>query len=73
MRADKAPLEGSLFGRTDFAALAEGFGISGKRLTNLAAMSDLFAQYQRSSAATVWDVPISDLIASPVMKKAHPA
>ncbi len=72
LRADKAPLEGSLFGRTDFAALAEGFGISGKRLTNLAVMRDFFEEYQRSSAPTVWDVPISDLIASPVMKKAHP-
>ena len=73
LRADKAPLEGSLFGRTDFAALAEGFGISGKRLTNLAVMRDFFEEYQLSSAPTVWDVPISDLIASPVMKKAHPA
>jgi acetolactate synthase-1/2/3 large subunit len=73
LRADSAPLAGSLFGRTDFAALAEGFGISGKRLTNLATMRDLFEEYQRSSAPTVWDVPISDLIASPVMKKAHPA
>ena len=73
LRSDSAPLAGSLFGRTDFAALAEGFGISGKRLTNLAAMPDFFEEYQRSSAPTVWDVPISDLIASPVMKKAHPA
>ena len=73
LRADNAPLAGSLFGRTDFGALAEGFGISGKRLTSLATMRDLFAEYQRSSAPTVWDVPISDRIASPVMKKAHPA
>ena len=72
LRADSAPLAGSLFGRTDFAALAEGFGISGKRLTNLAVMRDFFEEYQLSSAPTVWDVPISDLIASPVMKKAHP-
>ncbi len=73
LRADNAPLAGSLFGRTDFAALAEGFGISGKRLTNLATVRDLFAEYQRSSAPTVWDVPISDLIASPVMIKAQHA
>ena len=73
LRADNAPLAGAVFGRTDFAALAEGFCISGKRLTNLATVRDLFAEYQRSSAPTVWDVPISDRIASPVMKKAHPA
>ena len=73
LRADNAPLAGSVFGRTDFAALAEGFCISGKRLTNLANMRDLFANFQRLSAPTVWDVPISDLIASPLMKKAHPA
>jgi len=73
LRADNASLAGSLFGRTDFAELAKGFGISGKRLTNLATVRDLFAEYQRSSAPTVWDVPISDRIASPVMKKAHPA
>ena len=69
LRADNAPLAGSSFGRTDFAALAEGFGILGKRLTNLAVMRDLFEEYQRLSAPTVWDVPISDLIASPVMEK----
>ena len=73
LRADNAPLAGSVFGRTDFAAVAEGFCISGKRLTNLATMRDLFADFQRSAAPTVWDVPISDLIASPVMKKPHPA
>ena len=73
LRADNASLAGSLFGRTDFAALAEGFGISGKRLTKLANMRDLFTEYQHGSAPTVWDVPISDLVASPVMKKAHPA
>lgn len=73
LRADNAPLAGSLFGRTDFAALAEGFGISGKRLTNLANMRDLFTEYQNASAPTVWDVPISDLVVSPVIKKAYPA
>ena len=73
LRADNASLAGSLFGRTDFAALAEGFGISGKRLTKLANMRDLFTEYQHGSAPTVWDVPISDFVASPVMKKAHPA
>ena len=73
LRADNASLAGSLFGRTDFAALAEGFGISGKRLTNLANMRDLFTEYQHGSTPTVWDVPISDRVASPVMKKAHPA
>ena len=73
LRADNAPLAGSVFGRTDFAALAEGFCISGKRLTNLATMRDLFADFQRSSEPTVWDVHISDRIASPVTKKTHPA
>ena len=56
--ADNASLAGSLFGRTDFAALAEGFGISGKRLTKLANMRDLFTEYQHGSAPTVWDANI---------------
>ena len=73
LRADNAPLAGSLFGRTDFAAVAEGFGISGKRVTRLADIPEFFKDYQDTAAPTVWDVPISDRIVSPVMKKAHPA
>ena len=73
LRADNAPLAGSLFGRTDFAAVAEGFGISGKRVTRLSEIPDFFNDYQDTAAPTVWDVTISNLVASPVMKKLHPA
>ena len=73
LRADNAPLAGSLFGRTDFAAVAEGFGISGKRVTRLSDIPDFFKDYQDTAAPTVWDVIISNLVASPVMKKLHPA
>ena len=73
LRADNAPLAGSLFGRTDFAAVAEGFGIPGKRVTKLTDITDFFKDYQDTAAPTVWDVTISNLVASPVMKKLHPA
>lgn len=71
LRADKAPLEGSIFGRSDFAAIAKGFGISGKRLTKLTDMRDLFDECINNSAPAIWDVLISDKIASPQINKMH--
>ncbi len=70
LRAEGLSDAGAVFGRVDIAAIAKGFGANGQRVTDLASLPDLVA---KASGVTLWDFPISDKIASPVMQRAHPA
>lgn len=63
---------GAVFGRTDLAAIAGGFGIGGTRVTDLAALPDMVAAFAATGGAAVWDFPVSDRVASPVIRRAHP-
>lgn len=69
LRAEGLSDTGAVFGRTDFAAIARGFGAQGERVTDLAQLPALVAG---AKGLTLWDFPISDKIASPVMQRAHP-
>lgn len=69
LRAEGLSDTGAVFGRTDFAAIARGFGAQGARVTDLAQLPALVAG---AKGLTLWDFPISDKIASPVMQRAHP-
>ncbi len=71
-RAEGLSDAGAVFGRTDLAALARGFGIGGQTVTDLAALPDLIAAFGRDGGAALWNIPISDRVASPVMRRAHP-
>jgi thiamine pyrophosphate-dependent acetolactate synthase large subunit-like protein len=59
---------GAVFGRTDFAAIARGFGLSGATVTDVAQLPGLYAEFENGSLATVWDVRISDRVVSPRMR-----
>ena len=72
LRAEGLSDAGAVFGHTDLAAIARGFGIGGERVTDLARLPELVEAFARSGGAAVWDMPISDRIASPVMRRAHP-
>ena len=72
LRAEGLSDAGAVFGDTDLAAIARGFGIGGERVTDLARLPELVEAFARSGGAAVWDMPISDRIASPVMRRAHP-
>ena len=72
LRDDGLPDEGAVFGRTDLAAVARGFGIGGEHVTDLAALPDLVARFAETGGAAVWDFPVSDRVASPVIRRAHP-
>ena len=72
LRAEGLSDAGAVFGDTDLAAIAHGFGIGGERVTDLARLPELVEAFVRSGGAAVWDMPISDRIASPVMRRAHP-
>jgi acetolactate synthase I/II/III large subunit len=70
LRSEGLSDAGAVFGRVDIAAIAKGFGANGVRVDDLASLPDLVAN---ASGVTLWDFPISDKIASPVMQRAHPA
>ena len=69
LRADGLPDDGAVHGRADFAAIAAGFGVAGHRLADL----DDAAMLAARNGAAVWDVPVNDRVASPVIQRAHPS
>ncbi|MBY4892192.1 thiamine pyrophosphate-binding protein [Rhodobacteraceae bacterium N5(2021)] len=72
LRAKGISDQGAVFGRTDLAAIARGFGVGGETITDLAALPALIADFAENGGAAIWDVPISDQVASPVIRRAHP-
>ncbi len=72
LRAEGRSDEGAVFGRTDLAAIARGFGVGGETVTNLADLPRLIAEFSATGGAAVWDVPVSDQVVSPVIRRAHP-
>src|SRR5690349_15329857 len=72
LRAEGMPDEGSVFGYCDFAAIARGFGLPGKRITDLAELPKLVAAFAASGGAAVWDFHVSDKVVSPTIRRAHP-
>ena len=73
LRADRVSYEGSVFGRPDIAAVGRGFGLAGSTIAKLGDIKRLFDQFLSSDGPAIWDVHISDQIASPQILKAHTA
>ena len=72
LRAEGLSDAGAVFGHTDLAAIARGFGIGGARVGDLAALPGLIADFAAGKGAMLLDFPISDQVASPVIRRAHP-
>jgi acetolactate synthase-1/2/3 large subunit len=72
LRADGLSDAGAVFGRTDLAAVARGFGLGGETVSDIAALPALIARFAAQGGAAVWDVPVSDRVISPVLRRAHP-
>ena len=72
LRAEGLDDRGAVFGRTDLAGIARGFGIGGKTVTDLGDIPALVQEFAETGGAAVWDVPISDRVYSPVIRRAHP-
>jgi thiamine pyrophosphate-dependent acetolactate synthase large subunit-like protein len=72
LRADGLSDAGAVFGRTDLAAIARGFGLAGETVTDLAELPAMIAHFAETGGAAVWDVPVSDRVYSPVIRRAHP-
>jgi acetolactate synthase-1/2/3 large subunit len=69
LRADGVDDSGSVFGRTDFAAIAKGFGLRGTTVTDVAQFRPLFDAYQAQDKAEVWNIHISDKVVSPSTRR----
>ena len=72
LRAEGLSDDGAVFGRTDLAAIARGFGIGGETVDDLAHLPALIERFKDTGGAAVWDVLISDRVISPVVRRSHP-
>ncbi len=72
LRAEGLSDAGAVFGRPDFAAIAQGFGVAGARVDDLGALGGLVERFAATGGAAVWDFPVSDRVVSPVIRRAHP-
>ncbi len=73
LRAEGLNDNGAAFGRTDLAAIARGFGLQGVMVEDLDMIPSLVEAFAQQGGAAVWDVPVTDQIYSPVIRRAHPA
>jgi thiamine pyrophosphate-dependent acetolactate synthase large subunit-like protein len=64
---------GAVHGRGDLGAVARGFGLQGHVVTDLSNLAADLAAFEKGSDSALWDFHISDQIASPIMRRNHPA
>ncbi len=72
LRSQGFPLDGAVFGHSDLAAIARGFGVDGKKVTDLADIPKLVAAFADSGTVAVWDFHVSNQVLSPIMRRTHP-
>jgi len=65
LRAEGIDDSGSVFGRTNIASIAQGFGLRGATVTDLAQLGPLFEAYQAQDKAEVWNIHVSDQVVNP--------
>ena len=71
LRSDGVTLAGSVFGRPDFAAIGDGFGVQGHQFSALDDLPAKMAEFLTSKKPQIWDITISDTVASPQILAAH--
>jgi thiamine pyrophosphate-dependent acetolactate synthase large subunit-like protein len=69
LRADGVDDSGSVFGRTDLAAIAKGFGLRGTNVTDVGQFRPLFDAYQAQDKAEVWNIQVSDKVVAPSTRR----
>ncbi len=72
LRSEGMPEAGSVFGYSDFAGIARGFGLPGRKIDNLGDVPTLVAEFAATGGAAVWDFHVSDKVLSPSIRRAHP-
>jgi acetolactate synthase I/II/III large subunit len=71
LRADGVDESGSVFGYTDLAAIAKGFGLRGTNVTDVSQFKSLFEAYEKQDKAEVWNIHISDRVVSPNTRRGN--
>jgi len=69
LRADGVDDSASVFGYTDFAAIAKGFGLRGTNVTDVGQFKALFDAYQAQDKAEVWNIHVSDKVVAPSTRR----
>jgi thiamine pyrophosphate-dependent acetolactate synthase large subunit-like protein len=69
LRSDGISDRGAVYGRTDLARMAEGFGLRGARVDRLEQLPELIAAFEASDGAMLLDIQVSDQVISPRMLK----
>jgi thiamine pyrophosphate-dependent acetolactate synthase large subunit-like protein len=69
LRQDGLDDSAAIFGRTDFGAIARGFGLRGTSIGDLSRFSSLMEDFDVQDTAEIWNIPISDQVTSPTMRR----
>jgi thiamine pyrophosphate-dependent acetolactate synthase large subunit-like protein len=69
LRQDGLDDREAVFGRPDFAAIANGFGIRGRDVSDLGELPGLLRDYESQGTAEIWNIAISDQVTSPTMRR----
>jgi acetolactate synthase I/II/III large subunit len=69
LRAEGIDASAGVFGRSDFGAIANSFGLDGAVVFDLTRFEGLFGSYAAGNAAAVWDIHISDKVISTQMRR----
>ena len=69
LRHDGLDDSGAIFGRTDFTSISKGFGLRGTAISNLDQCAVLLRDYEASGTAEIWNIPISDQVTSPRIRR----
>jgi thiamine pyrophosphate-dependent acetolactate synthase large subunit-like protein len=69
LRQDGLDDSGAIFGRTDFASIAKGFGLRGSNVSVLGGFAAMLRDYEGQGSAEIWNIPISDQVTSPTMRR----
>lgn len=69
LRQDGLDDSGAIFGRADFASISKGFGLRGSNVSDPGQFAALLRDYEVHDSAEIWNVPISDQVTSPTMRR----
>jgi thiamine pyrophosphate-dependent acetolactate synthase large subunit-like protein len=69
LRADGVDDSGAVFGRTDFSAIAKGFGLRGANVTDVKQFKALFDAYAAQDTAEIWNIHVSDQVINPSTRR----
>ncbi len=69
LRHDGLSDEGAVFGKSNLDNIGKGFGLQAKKINKLEDIKKAFDEFKKTDQSMIWDIPISDNILSPVMRR----